>query len=125
MPKDETSDRYAALTTYLNNQTEEEWQRLMLKIATSLGGITVTLVDQNPTDETSRRKVKVRLTGDSHYVYVQPEGYGDNRSERGKGCPLKLTLGQDGLIVQVWADISDPESHDIWLEDAREDQRVA
>jgi hypothetical protein len=116
--------RYNAATNYLNNQTEESWQKFLYTILSSLGGFTITLrekYDAIPDDD--RRSVKVKVVGDTDFLFIQPEGYGEPEAANGTGSPVFLEFYRDSLRLIVTPDILDAGKRTtIDLEGAREDR---
>lgn len=57
-------------------------------------------------------------------IVVRPIGYGNNTSEKGRGCPLFIEFRNGVPMVIIWDDINNEEaSHIISLESAAESGR--
>lgn len=69
-----------------------------------------------------RRKIKVTVNGDSHFLYINPEGYGEAGAIHGDGSPVFLELYDNELRCVVSPDINDEDKTIISLENAREDK---
>jgi len=66
--------------------------------------------------------VKVEISNGS--IYIFPEGYGDNCSEDGCGCPVMIEIWEGKLRVVIWSDINNENApENISLEGAREELR--
>lgn len=117
--------RAKAMHDYLANQTDEGWAKFQIALGCYLGGLDVILHEKDsgiPKEE--RRKVKVNVSGDSDWLYIKPEGYGECEALNGDGSPVFLELIDNELRLIYATDINDDGSREsLSLEGAREDKR--
>ena len=84
----------------------------------------VELVDMFPRSK-KRFKLKVKLELRNGALMITPKGYGDCTSQDGQGIPIMLSLDDDQLKLQVWADINAEDmTHNINLSGAKESSRI-
>ena len=57
-------------------------------------------------------------------IFIHVDGYGDKFSKDGEGMVVGLDYLNGKLVLRVWADINEEETHCIDLEGAREDKRI-
>jgi hypothetical protein len=128
---EQTLRRFNIVSAYMNNQTEEQWQKMLAEI-----GETVGVLEDNNSEHEPQRQIKVRVQfqkvesdapdgGRSGFLYIMPEGYGEADAARGHGSPVFMEIWEGELRVIVRPDILDNEDRTqtiIPLEDAREDR---
>jgi hypothetical protein len=67
--------------------------------------------------------VKIFIDGDSRWMWIRPEGYGEATAQDGCGAPIGLEYYNGRLRLIVYSDINEQDPQIIDLEDARESNR--
>jgi hypothetical protein len=76
------------------------------------------------TDHGVGNSLDVKIQSDPRWIWISPEGYGDNGSEDGHGATVGLELYNGRLRLLVYSNINEQDPQIIDLQGALESNRL-